>query len=353
MDNMGDPKNIIQELLQGLELARQLQVHLHTPSSSRETRDLLIHNIISIFEKALEMVNWKGPVPAGESSQLPLAAAIRMSDSPISSSPQSEDSERDLKDQDNNAFKKRNTLPRWTKRIRVTPGMGVEGPLDDGHSWRKYGQKDILGAMYPRGYYRCTHRTVQGCMATKQVQRSDEDPTIFEINYRGNHTCTVAHSSGTSSIIPLENQEPTLNNTNQQQNILQSLEQQPNDLLLSLRDGLRVQTQNLDSTDPSFSPFRFPLSTNMENEGQVFPPHVLENFTSPYMSPATSGISHFSVSPTGVNNFGGNQNLSTFESHINDMIPAVTSAPNSAAVALEFPFDQFGFDGQNLRFGNP
>jgi len=41
-------------------------------------------------------------------------------------------------------------LPRWTKRIRVTPGMAVEGPLDDGYSWRKYGQKDILGAMYPR-----------------------------------------------------------------------------------------------------------------------------------------------------------------------------------------------------------
>jgi len=49
-----------------------------------------------------------------------------------------------------NFFPRRNTLPRWTKRIRVTPGMGVEGPLDDGYSWRKYGQKDILGAMYPR-----------------------------------------------------------------------------------------------------------------------------------------------------------------------------------------------------------
>ena len=49
-----------------------------------------------------------------------------------------------------NSFHCRNTLPRWTKQIRVTPGMGVEGPLDDGYSWRKYGQKDILGALYPR-----------------------------------------------------------------------------------------------------------------------------------------------------------------------------------------------------------
>ncbi|CAJ1974360.1 unnamed protein product [Sphenostylis stenocarpa] len=351
---MGDPNSIVQELLQGLEFARQLQVYLHMPSSSQETRDLLIQKIISTFEKALEMVNWKGPVPVGESSQLPLAAAIRMSDSPISSSPQSEDSERDMKDHDHSAFKRRNTLPRWTKQIRVTPGMGVEGPLDDGYSWRKYGQKDILGAMYPRGYYRCTHRNVQGCMATKQVQRSDEDPTIFEINYRGKHTCTVANNMGSSSSNPLENQEPSLNNTNtQQQNILQSLEQQPNELLLNLREGLRVQTESLDSPDQSFAPFRFPLSTNIENEGQVFPSHVLENFGSPYMSPATSGISHFSVSPSGVNRFGGNPNLATFESQINDMIPAATSTTNSAAVGLQFPFNQFEFDGQNLRFDNP
>lgn len=26
----------------------------------------------------------------------------------------------------------------------------MEGPLDDGYSWRKYGQKDILGAVHPR-----------------------------------------------------------------------------------------------------------------------------------------------------------------------------------------------------------
>jgi len=34
--------------------------------------------------------------------------------------------------------------------VKVCPGTGLEGPLDDGHSWRKYGQKDILGANFPR-----------------------------------------------------------------------------------------------------------------------------------------------------------------------------------------------------------
>ena len=34
--------------------------------------------------------------------------------------------------------------------MRVSPGIRLEGHLDDGFSWRKYGQKDILGAKYPR-----------------------------------------------------------------------------------------------------------------------------------------------------------------------------------------------------------
>ncbi|KAG0500486.1 hypothetical protein HPP92_000558 [Vanilla planifolia] len=33
--------------------------------------------------------------------------------------------------------------------------------LDDGHNWRKYGQKDILGSIFPR----CSHRHSQGCQA--------------------------------------------------------------------------------------------------------------------------------------------------------------------------------------------
>jgi hypothetical protein len=42
-----------------------------------------------------------------------------------------------------------------------------------------------------RAYYRCTHRNSQGCAATKQVQRTDEDPAIFDVFYLGTHTCRV------------------------------------------------------------------------------------------------------------------------------------------------------------------
>ena len=40
-----------------------------------------------------------------------------------------------------------------------------------------------------RNYYRCTHKYDQGCQATKQVQRIQEEPPLFRTTYYGNHTC--------------------------------------------------------------------------------------------------------------------------------------------------------------------
>ncbi|KAF8009793.1 hypothetical protein BT93_J0708 [Corymbia citriodora subsp. variegata] len=85
--------------------------------------------------------------------------------------------------------------------IRVpAPRMGnTEIPPEDGYTWRKYGQKEILGSKFPRGYYRCTHQKLYHCPAKKQVQRLDNDPFIFEVTYRGDHTC---HMSSTAPSIP-------------------------------------------------------------------------------------------------------------------------------------------------------
>lgn len=44
----------------------------------------------------------------------------------------------------------RKLQPTWTEQVKVNIDNGLEGPTDDGYSWRKYGQKDILGAKYPR-----------------------------------------------------------------------------------------------------------------------------------------------------------------------------------------------------------
>jgi hypothetical protein len=85
--------------------------------------------------------------------------------------------------------RKRKAMARWTIQVRVSVAGGAVGPGDDGHSWRKYGQKDILGAKHPRGYYRCTHHNSQSCAATKQVQRADKDPALFDVVYHDQHTC--------------------------------------------------------------------------------------------------------------------------------------------------------------------
>ncbi|URD79861.1 transcription factor transcription repressor [Musa troglodytarum] len=40
-----------------------------------------------------------------------------------------------------------------------------------------------------RSYFRCGHKYDRGCQATRQVQRSEEDPSTFVITYMGQHAC--------------------------------------------------------------------------------------------------------------------------------------------------------------------
>ncbi|XP_022764429.1 WRKY transcription factor 55-like isoform X2 [Durio zibethinus] len=80
------------------------------------------------------------------------------------------------------------------------PQMGnTDLPPEDNYTWRKYGQKEILGSRYPRAYYRCTHQKMYNCPAKKQVQRLDNDFYTFELTYIGQHTC---HMSSTAPSIP-------------------------------------------------------------------------------------------------------------------------------------------------------
>lgn len=112
MDNMGDwgGNNLINELVQGREATRHLQMCLNAPSTSLETHEMLIQRIIAAFEKALAMLNWNiggSSVTVGEQSKHP--AGLMSADSPPFS-PCSEDSDRDLRDQDHNAPRKRYTF---------------------------------------------------------------------------------------------------------------------------------------------------------------------------------------------------------------------------------------------------
>ncbi|XVF51345.1 hypothetical protein PTKIN_Ptkin04bG0177800 [Pterospermum kingtungense] len=287
-----------------------------------------------------------------------VGATTGVPESPLSinGSPQCDD----LLDKDNqdirDVSKKRKLLPRWTDQVRISSESLLEGPHDDGCSWRKYGQKDILGTKYPRSYYRCTYRNTRNCWATKQVQRSDEDPTIFEITYRGTHTCGHGKQAVPPPPASPEQQEHKSNNLNT--NINQQL--QSHDILLNLRQSLRVNTEGLDNKEmaPSFS---FP-STSFEclkSEHHGFSPSgVLDNsnifgsFSSPFMSPVTPELNYFSGSHSQMDNFGGILSAEHSESDLGDLISANTSATNSPIMDLDFSLDEVELD-PNFPFDTP
>ncbi|XP_042417343.1 probable WRKY transcription factor 41 [Zingiber officinale] len=211
---------LLEELARALDLAQQLEAHLSRASSPPESyRCSTAAEILSAIQKSILMAQSSAPGSPPSDGASPL----------------SESSAPEFRDQDRKGMmKKRKTLHKWTTRVRLNPSAagGVEGTVDDGHSWRKYGQKDILGSKHPRAYYRCTYQNTQGCPAAKQVQRSDDDPLLFDVTYLGTHSCRQKPPKG-SAPTPAH-KEP---------------KQSPNRLLLSFQSEMRVKTEALDSEE--------------------------------------------------------------------------------------------------------
>ncbi|KAB2630415.1 WRKY transcription factor 54 [Pyrus ussuriensis x Pyrus communis] len=80
------------------------------------------------------------------------------------------------------SYKRRKTTHSWTTD---TPDL-----IDDGHAWRKCGQKVIHNAKHPRNHFRCTHKFDQGCKATKHIQQVQDHPSVLRTTYYGTHTLT-------------------------------------------------------------------------------------------------------------------------------------------------------------------
>ncbi|XP_042409835.1 WRKY transcription factor 55-like [Zingiber officinale] len=107
--------------------------------------------------------------------------------------------------------KGKSLVPRSSKKscrhegisIELVPAQpNMENPPDDGYTWKKYGQKEILNSRFPRSYYHCTHKHHHGCKAKKKVQRLDDYPSTLEVTYCGAHTC---RTSLTPILIPNDN----------------------------------------------------------------------------------------------------------------------------------------------------
>ncbi|KAI3695102.1 hypothetical protein L1987_78090 [Smallanthus sonchifolius] len=183
------------KLTKATEQCRKFEIDLNLPASCIETDELSTH-ITNSDDEAVSR-------HAG--------TEIRMSEyeyqQPLNGRPYNDDSDtRDSNKKDASRKKKSSSsgIDKWKEQVKVSLEIGLEVPPNDGYMWRKYGQKEILNAKYHREYYRCTYRNTHGCCATKQVQRSSEDPSTFDITYLGKHTCpkiskTDHHSSAMES----------------------------------------------------------------------------------------------------------------------------------------------------------
>ncbi|XP_020252317.1 probable WRKY transcription factor 41 [Asparagus officinalis] len=181
---------LLNELARGYKLVRELDAKLNLDSI--ELCASLVQDILDCFENVMAMA--KANAPTGSPRLFTLSPQHGVSEQPFKA------------EHKEMASKKRKMQRKGTSRqVKLGSGPEAEGPLDDGFSWRKYGQKEILRTKHPRGYFRCSHRQSQGCLATKQVQQSDDNPTIFEVTYRGSHTCQRTSSPQTSLKVKSDN----------------------------------------------------------------------------------------------------------------------------------------------------
>ncbi|XP_045790168.1 probable WRKY transcription factor 46 [Trifolium pratense] len=269
-NNKCEEIGVIGELMQGEELTKKLYDQISpssspsssstssSSSSSHVANGVLIDKIILSIEKAITMV--KGNVGKIKTNN------VNMMDSHCSNgSPKSEVQDSGFKHK--HVSKKRKTNPKWTEQVKVYLGTAPEGTVEDGYSWRKYGQKDIHGAKFPRGYYRCTHRNSQGCLATKQVQKSEEDSMVYEITYKGRHTCT--QTSNLNKANPSKKLKFGQNKSQPNQKI------QPQEEKIQPSQEKTFSFDNKEEIFPSFN-FSSP-SIGSENEDNMFLETMIKN----------------------------------------------------------------------------
>ncbi|KAL5799809.1 hypothetical protein ACOSQ4_032693 [Xanthoceras sorbifolium] len=194
-------KRAIEELVQGKEFADRLRTRLlqrpfiggDGSSAVEEVEEKeLVGKILRSFTETLSVLSRGGGGGGGDSTTTTTtssdAAVVvdgEMHDSQASGGRRSENS---------GESKKRLTGPkgrrgRYERKKNSQTCRIITPTIEDGHAWRKYGQKDILNTRYPRSYFRCTHKYEQGCKATKQVQKMEDNPQMYETIYIGNHTC--------------------------------------------------------------------------------------------------------------------------------------------------------------------
>eukprot|EP00257_Ricinus_communis_P006030 XP_002520871.2 probable WRKY transcription factor 70 [Ricinus communis] len=177
-------ERVAKELVQGQEFATQLQILLKKPygencflTTEAHQYELLL-KILASFTQALSLVTTCDSVEVCQNLAASPADSVCCDDR---RSENSGESRRKPTANRRGCYRRKNTSLSWTT---------VSAAIGDAHTWRKYGQKEILNAKYPRSYFRCIHKYDRGCKATKQVQKVEEDPQMYCTTYIGHHTCS-------------------------------------------------------------------------------------------------------------------------------------------------------------------
>ncbi|XP_076929382.1 putative WRKY transcription factor 70 [Bidens hawaiensis] len=173
----------IQELTKGQILTNKLREMIGRPekieSDLKSVNGIVVH-ILGVFDNTLSILTTTNP------NGIPSSPTNDVSAPTIWDDQKSEDSNESIKTRapiktKRGCYKRRKNAS--TKTI-ITSTLS-----DDGYAWRKYGQKAILNSKHQRNYYRCSHKFEQGCQATKQVQKTNDEPPKYMITLYGFHTC--------------------------------------------------------------------------------------------------------------------------------------------------------------------
>lgn len=190
-----------------------------------------------------------------------------------------------------------------------------------------------------RAYYRCTHRHTQGCLATKQVQRSDEDQSTFHITCRGRHTCN--QTTQASQTLGKESKKQKKEECTKEART----ENETKEMLFDC-ETTSLKTEKLEAMLEKFPSFTF-ASTPIETSGletNLFSSTLWENDSPTYISQEASESDYFSLSPCHMNDFGNSQYLQHSESDNMEMLSAPNSVTNSPIEEFDISLDQVAFD---------
>ncbi|WRX12229.1 WRKY domain - like 10 [Theobroma cacao] len=169
-----DKKRVIQELVHGQECATQLQILFHKPSEERGqlTAKELVQKILRSFNETISVLS------SCDSAQVSRNQATNSNDdSPCCVDRRSEDSSESRKRPSSKdrrgCYKRKRAANTWTV---------ISAAMEDGHAWRKYGQKEILNAKHPSKQQHHHHHCLNPSPTTPTVkQESKEETTASDL----------------------------------------------------------------------------------------------------------------------------------------------------------------------------